>query len=113
MQVRFNLSFRHTYPVTPNARAAVETTPKCVCGPLVVYIRPSTVSITVTSEVLDVLAVVVLDELVVLDAVVGVGVGVAAAPFVGTSPARTVIDISPVRAMANRKRFMVLNLLWI
>lgn len=80
------------------------TKPKCVYGPLVVYIRPSTVSITVTSEVLDVLVVVALDELAVL---VGVGVGVAAAPFVGTSPARTVIDISPVRATANRKRFMV------
>jgi len=59
------------------------------------------VSTTVTSTVLDVLAV--------LD-VVGGGGG-AVAPLVGTSPARTVIDISPVRAKANTKRFM-LNLLW-
>ncbi len=66
-------------------------------SPLAVYLRPSTVSIIVTSKVLDVLAV--------LDVVVGVGVG-AAAPLVGTSPARTVIDISPVRAIANTKRFM-------
>jgi hypothetical protein len=64
---------------------------------VVVYLRPSTVSITVTSKVLDVL--------VVLDVVVGVGVG-AAAPLIGTLPARTVIDISPVRATAKRKRFM-------
>lgn len=66
-------------------------------SPLVVYLRPSTVSITVTSKVLDVL--------VVLDVVVGVGVG-AAAPLIGTSPARTVIEISPVRAIASTKRFM-------
>jgi hypothetical protein len=67
----------------------------------VVYLRPSTVSITVTSTVLDVLAV--------LD-VVGGGGG-AVAPLIGTSPARTVTDISPARAKANTKRFM-LNLLW-
>ena len=65
-----------------------------------VYRRPSTVSITVTSSVLDVLAVLVV--------VVGGGAG---APLIGTSPARTVTDISPVRAKANTKRFM-LNLLW-
>ena len=40
----------------------------------------------------------------VLD-VVGGGGG-AVAPLVGTSPARTVIDISPVRAIAKTKRFM-------
>jgi len=68
----------------------------------VVYLRPSTVSITVTSTVLDVLAV--------LD-VVGGGAAGAGAPLIGTSPARTVTDISPVRAKANTKRFM-LNLLW-
>ena len=67
--------------------------------PLVVYLRPSTVSITVTSTVLDVLAV--------LDVVVGAGGAGAGAPLVGTSPARTVIDISPVRATANTKRFML------
>ena len=55
-------------------------------------------SITVTSKVLDVL--VVLDVVVV-----GVGVG-AAAPLIGTSPARTVIEISPVRTIASTKRFM-------
>jgi hypothetical protein len=65
---------------------------------VVVYLRPSTVSIIVTSKVL-------LDVLVVLDVVVGVGVG-AAAPLIGTLPARTVIDISPVRATAKTKRFM-------
>jgi hypothetical protein len=58
------------------------------------------VSITVTSIVLDVLAVLVV--------VVDEGAG---APLIGTSPARTVTDISPVRAKANTKRFM-LNLLW-
>ena len=75
-----------------------------------VYRRPSTVSITVTSTVLDVLAV--------LDVVVGGGGAVAplvgispTTPFVGISPARTVIDISPVRAIANTKRFMLLSLL--
>lgn len=68
-----------------------------------VYLRPSTVSITVTSKLLDVLAV--LDVVVAVD-VCGVGVGVAAAPLVGISPARTVIDITPVRAIANTKRFM-------
>ena len=56
-------------------------------------------SITVTSTVLDVLAV--------LD-VVGGGAG-AGAPLIGTSPARTVIDISPVRAKANTKRFMLIS----
>jgi hypothetical protein len=61
----------------------------------VVYLRPSTVSITVTSTMLDVLAV--------LDVVGATGAG---APLIGTSPARTVIDISPVRAIANTKRFM-------
>ena len=64
---------------------------------MVVYLRPSTVSITVTSKVL-------LDVLAVLD-VVGGGGG-AVAPLVGISPARTVIDISPVRAIAKTKRFM-------
>ena len=59
-------------------------------------------SITVTSTVLDALAV--------LDVVVGGAAG-AGAPLVGTSPARTVIDISPARAKANTKRF-ILNLLW-
>jgi len=71
-------------------------------SPLVVYLRPSTVSITVTSRVLDVL--------VVLDVVGG---GVVVAPFVGTSPARTVTDIKPVRAIASTKRFMFLRLLWL
>ena len=67
---------------------------------MVVYLRPSTVSITVTSKLLlDVLVVLVLD-------VVAGGGGGAVAPLVGTSPARTVIDISPVRAIAKTKRFM-------
>ena len=52
-----------------------------------------------TLEVLDVLAV--LDVVVV-----GAGGAGAGAPLVGTSPARTVIDISPVRATTNTKRFM-------
>ena len=65
---------------------------------LVVYLRPSTVCITVTSKVLDVL--------VVLDVVVGGGCG-AGASLVGISPARTIIDISPVRAIANTNRFML------
>jgi hypothetical protein len=69
----------------------------------VVYLRPSTVSITVTSTVLDVLAV--LDAVVAVD-VCGVGVGVAAAPLVGISPARAVTDISPVRVITKTKRFI-------
>jgi hypothetical protein len=68
-----------------------------------VYLRPSTVSITVTSKMLDVLAV--LDVVVAVD-VCGVGVGVAAAPLVGISPARAVTDISPVRAITKTKRFI-------
>ena len=52
---------------------------------------------------LDVLAV--LDVVVAVD-VCGVGVGVAAAPLVGISPARAVKDISPVRAIAKTKRFI-------
>jgi len=64
---------------------------------VVVYLRPSTVSINVTSKVLDVL--------VELNVVGGGGSG-AGASLVGISPARTVIDISPVRAVANTKRFM-------
>ena len=65
-----------------------------------VYLRPSTVSITVTSTVLDVLAV--------LDVVVGAGgAGAGAgAPLVGISPARVVTDISPVRAITKTKRFI-------
>lgn len=65
---------------------------------MVVYLRPSTVNITVTSKVL-------LDVLVVLDVVAGGGAG-AGAPLVGISPARAVTDTSPVRAIANTKRFM-------
>ena len=61
-----------------------------------VYLRPSTVSITVTSNGL----------LVVLDVVAGGGAG-AGAPLIGISPARTGIDSSPVRAIANTKRFML------
>jgi hypothetical protein len=64
----------------------------------VVYLRPSTVSITVTSTVLDVLAV--------LDVVVGAGGAGAGAPLIGISPARAVIDISPVRAIPKTKRFI-------
>jgi hypothetical protein len=64
----------------------------------VVYLRPSTVSITVTSSVLDVLAV--------LDVVVGAGGAGAGAPLIGISPARAVIDISPVRAIPKTKRFI-------
>jgi len=64
----------------------------------VVYLRPSTVSITVTSSVLDVLAV--------LDVVVGAGGAGAGAPLIGISPARAVTDISPVRAIAKTKRFI-------
>jgi hypothetical protein len=60
---------------------------------VVVYLRPSTVSITVAIKVL----------VVVLDVVAGAGAG---EPLVGKSPARTVADISPVRATANTKRFM-------
>lgn len=59
------------------------------------------VSTTFASNVLD-----ALDALDVLDVVVGGGGG-AVAPLIGISPARTVIDISPVRATANTKRFMV------
>ncbi len=50
-----------------------------------------------------------LDVLAVLDVVVAVdvcGVGVAAAPLVGISPARAVTDISPVRAITKTKRFI-------
>ena len=63
-----------------------------------VYLRPSTVSMTVTSTVLDVLAV--------LDVVVGAGGAGAGAPLIGISPARAVTDISPVRAIAKTKRFI-------
>ena len=66
---------------------------------MVVYLRPSTVSITVTSRVL-------LDVLVVLDVVAGGGGGGAVAPLIGISPAKAVTDKSPVRAIANMKRFM-------
>jgi hypothetical protein len=97
MQVRFNFGLRHTYPVPRSARCSLERKRSLFSGPLLVYLRPSTVSITVTNKVLDVL--------VVLDVVVGVGVG-AATPLIGTSPARTVIDTSPVRAIANTRRFM-------
>ena len=62
---------------------------------MVVYLKPSTVRITVTIKVL----------LVVLDVVAGGGAG-AGAPLIGISPARTATDISPVRAIANTKRFM-------
>ena len=65
---------------------------------VLVYLRPSTVSITVTSNVL-------LDVLLVLDVVAGGGAG-AGAPLIGISPAKTGIDSSPVRAIANTKRFM-------
>ena len=66
---------------------------------MVVYLRPSTVSITVTSKVLL--------DVVVLDVVVAGGGGAGAgAPLIGISPARAVTDISPVRAIANTKRFM-------
>jgi hypothetical protein len=72
---------------------------------VVVYLRPSTVNITVTSRVL-------LDVLVVLDVVVGGGGG-AVTPLVGISPAKAVTDISPVRAKANTKRFMLESpLIW-
>jgi len=60
---------------------------------VVVYLRPSTVSITVTITVLDVLDV------------VGGGGGDTTS-LVGISPARTVIDTSPVRVIAKTKRFM-------
>ena len=53
---------------------------------------------TVTSTVLDVLAV--------LDVVVGAGGAGAGAPLIGISPARAVIDISPVRAISKTKRFI-------
>jgi hypothetical protein len=53
---------------------------------------------TVTSTVLDVLAV--------LDVVVGAGGAGAGAPLIGISPARAVADISPVRAIAKTKRFI-------
>ena len=62
---------------------------------MVVYLKPSTVRITATIKVL----------LVVLDVVAGGGAG-AGAPLIGISPARTGTDISPVRAIANTKRFM-------
>ena len=48
---------------------------------------------TLVSNVLDVLDV------------VGAG-GAAGAPLVGISPAKAVTDISPVRAIANTKRFI-------
>ena len=54
---------------------------------------------TVTSNVPDVLVLVVL-------VVVGAGGAGAGAPLIGTSPARTVIEITPVRATANTRRFM-------
>ena len=66
---------------------------------MVVYLRPSTVNITATSNVL-------LDVLVVLDVVAGGGAG-AGAPLIGISPARTGIDTTPVRAIANTKRFIL------
>ena len=44
--------------------------------------------------------------LAVLDVVVGAGGAGAGAPLVGISPARTVMDTSPVRAIAKTKRFI-------
>ena len=43
--------------------------------------------------------------------VVGCGGAGAGAPLIGTSPARTVTDNNPVRAIASTKRFMFWSLL--
>ena len=81
----------------------MRTPPKSV---VVVYLRPSTVTITVTSNVLlYVLAVLVVG---VVDAAPVVGISPPpTTPLIGTLPARTVTDISPVRARAKTKRFMI------
>jgi hypothetical protein len=92
MQVHLSELTHLTFPA--QCARLVKTNP----SPLLVYLRPSTVSITVTSRVLDVLAV--------LDVVVGAGGAGAGAPLVGISPARAVMDISPVKAIAKTKRFI-------
>ena len=62
------------------------------------------VSTTLVSNVLDVVGCAVA---VVVAAVVVGGGGVSTTPLVGIFPAETGIDTSPVRAIANTKRFML------
>ena len=62
------------------------------------------VSTTLVSNVLDVVGCAV--AVVVAAVVVGGGV-VSTTPLVGIFPAETGIDTSPVRAIANTKRFML------
>jgi hypothetical protein len=64
--------------------------------PLVVYLRPRTVSITLTSKVLDVLDV--------LD--VAGGSGSSDLPPVGISPAKIEVDSAHMSATAIANRFM-------
>ena len=62
------------------------------------------VSTTLVSNVLDVVGCAVA---VVVAAVVVGGGGVSTTPLVGIFPAKTGTDTSPVRAIANTKRFML------
>jgi hypothetical protein len=62
------------------------------------------VSTTLVSNVLDVAGCAVA---VVVAAVVVGGGGVSTTPLVGIFPAKTGTDTSPVRAIANTKRFML------
>ena len=64
-----------------------------------------------TTLVSNVLAVVGCAVAVVVAAVVVGGGGVSTTPFVGILPANTGTDTSPVRAIANTKRFMLSLLL--
>ena len=64
-----------------------------------------------TTLVSNVLAVVGCAVAVVVAAVVVGGGGVSTTPFVGKLPANTGTDTSPVRAIANTKRFMLSLLL--
>ena len=66
-------------------------------------------STTLVSKVLAVVGCAV--AVVVAAVVVGGGGGVSTTPFVGILPANTGTDTSPVRAIANTKRFMLSLLL--
>ena len=79
---------RHTYP----ARAGGDSV-KNEALPLVVYLRPRTVSITLTSTVFDVLDV-------------AGGGGGSDLPVVGISPAKIEVDSAHISASAIANRFM-------
>ena len=91
---------RHSYPIPPNGGASIESE----ALPLVVYLRLRTVSITLTSTVLEVLGVVVggggSSDLPV------VGMLPSDLPVVGISPAKIEVDSAHISASAIANRFM-------